>query len=85
MVRLKHCVVLADDATSTFAAAIHDHLELKRRNSALEFDMPLANYLPSHASRAVRPVEDDPALEDEDTLPRVMWPASGTEPTFPGA
>jgi hypothetical protein len=76
---------VTDDATSTFASAIHDHLELKRRNSALEFDMPLSNYLPSYASRALRPFEDDPGLEDEDTLPSVMWPAGGTEPTFPGA
>jgi hypothetical protein len=35
--------------------------------------MPLANYLPTHAIRA-RPVEDHPGLEDEDTLPSVMWP-----------
>lgn len=37
--------------------------------------MPLVNYLPSSASRAVQPVEDDPGLEDEDTLPSVMWPS----------
>jgi hypothetical protein len=45
----------------------------------------VTNYLPSHASRAVRPVEDDLGLEDEDTLPSVMCQASATEPTFPGA
>ena len=46
--------------------------------------MPLSNYLPSYASRAVRPVEDDPGLEDEDTLPSVMCQASATEPTSRG-
>jgi hypothetical protein len=65
---------VADDATSSFAAAIHDHLELKRRNSALEFDMPLSNYLPRNVSRAVHPVEERPEFEDEDTLPSVRWP-----------
>jgi hypothetical protein len=66
---------VADDATSSFAAAIHDHLELKRRNSALEFDMPLVNYLPRNTSRALQPVEEVSSLDDEDTLPSVRWPS----------
>jgi hypothetical protein len=37
--------------------------------------MPLANYLPGHANRAVRQIEDDPGIEDEDTLPSVVWPS----------
>jgi hypothetical protein len=62
-----------------FAAAIHDHLELKRRNSALEFDMPLANYMPSSGSYLPsRPSQGDQEVdlspEDEDTLPGVTWP-----------
>jgi hypothetical protein len=45
---------------------------LKRKNAALEFEMPLANYLPP---RAMPAVENDPELaEDEDTLPGVSWP-----------
>jgi hypothetical protein len=68
-----------DDATSSFAAAIHDHLELKRRNAALEFDMPLTNYTPSRARvvdarTSQNRQEVDLTLEDEDTLPGVAWP-----------
>jgi hypothetical protein len=37
--------------------------------------MPLVNYLPSNASPAAQPVDKDSGLEDEDTLPGVMWPS----------
>jgi hypothetical protein len=51
-----------DEPAPTFADAIHEHLELRRRNAALEFEMPLANYLP--AQRA----DDEETHEDADTL-----------------
>src|SRR5213078_2079032 len=33
------------DTTSLFAQVIQDHLELKRRNAALEHEMPLERYM----------------------------------------
>jgi hypothetical protein len=67
--------VLSDGANTSFAAAIHDHLELKRRNAALEFDMPLENYLSGHARKSAKRIENDSwREEDEDTLPGVSWP-----------
>jgi hypothetical protein len=65
---------LSDDATFSFAEAIHDHLELKRQNAALEFDMPLARYLSVLTSQTVPRVEDDVGIDEEDTLANVAWP-----------
>jgi hypothetical protein len=71
---------MPDDATSSFAAAIHDHLELRRRNAALEPEMPLASYLPPPASQEAGRVGRRAKLdEDEDTLANAVWP------TQPGA
>ena len=36
---------MAVDAPSMFAQVIQDHLELKRRNAALEHEMPLDKYM----------------------------------------
>ena len=36
---------MAVDSASMFAQVIQDHLELKRRNAALEHEMPLDRYL----------------------------------------
>ena len=36
---------MAVDTPSMFAQVIQDHLELKRRNAALEHEMPLERYL----------------------------------------
>ncbi len=36
---------MAVDAPSMFAQVIQDHLELKRRNAALEHEMPLEKYM----------------------------------------
>jgi len=36
---------MAVDAPSMFAQVIQDHLELKRRNAALEHEMPLGKYM----------------------------------------
>ena len=46
------------DSASLFAAVIQEHLELKRRNAALEHEMPLEKYMPR------RPVREPPALQD---------------------
>jgi hypothetical protein len=65
---------MSDDATPSFAAAIHDHLELRRRNASLEFEMPLANYLGS-AADIRRNVEDRVGFDDEeDTIANVVSP-----------
>src|SRR3954454_25079606 len=36
---------MAVDTTSIFSEVIQDHLELKRRNAALEHEMPLGKYM----------------------------------------
>jgi len=63
---------MSDDERASFAAAIHDHLELKRRNAALEFEMPLASYLRTEARQASTKGEHAVRLEDEDTLANVL-------------
>jgi hypothetical protein len=68
---------LPDDSTSLFAAAIHDPLELRRRNAPLEHEMPLARYMPWQPKDGARTVKNDAARGDEDTLTNVVWP----EPT----
>jgi hypothetical protein len=67
---------MSDDATFSFASAIQDHLELKRRNASLEFEMPLARYLRGNANDdGGTPVSDtDATYEDEDTVANVRWP-----------
>lgn len=66
---------MPDDSISPFAAAIHEHLELKRRNAALEFDLPLANYLPQRLSEAAPPPPvENAVVDDEPTLTNVRWP-----------
>ncbi|MCW2963000.1 MAG: hypothetical protein JWO17_252, partial [Actinomycetia bacterium] len=36
---------MAVDTSSMFSQVIQDHLELKRRNAALEHEMPLGKYM----------------------------------------
>ena len=46
------------DKDSTFARVIEDHLELKRRNTDLEREMPISGYHvddPSRTTRSSRP------------------------------
>jgi hypothetical protein len=63
---------MPDDSGSTFAAAIYDHLELKRRNAALEYEMPLSRYMPWRAIDDDQPRKTDAEFEDyEDTLTNV--------------
>jgi hypothetical protein len=48
------------DTSSLFASVIQDHLELKRRNSALEHEMPLGKYLSDD------PFENHPLFKTEE-------------------
>jgi hypothetical protein len=59
-----------------FAAAIQDHLELRRQNAVLEVEMPLANYMRTlDESQRVQPVEGDAGSQEDDTLSNVSWPS----------
>src|SRR5436305_1639059 len=51
---------MAVDTPSYFAQVIHDHLELKRRNSLIEGDMPLDRYM--HED----PFENHPLFKTEE-------------------
>ena len=48
------------DTTSLFAAVIQEHLELRRRNAALEHEMPLERYMPDD------PFENHPLFKTEE-------------------
>jgi hypothetical protein len=79
------------DTSSLFASVIQEHLELRRRNAALEHEMPLKRYMPDD------PFENHPLFKTEeqarieDTLdgvqtivdePSVEWSAAA-EAAFP--
>ena len=51
---------MAVDTSSMFAQVIQEHLELKRRNSALEHEMPLGKYM--HED----PFENHPLFKTEE-------------------
>src|SRR5690242_21516665 len=51
---------MAVDTSSMFAQVIQDHLELKRRNAALEHEMPLERYLTDD------PFENHPLFKTEE-------------------
>jgi hypothetical protein len=51
---------MAVDTPSLFAQVIQEHLELKRRNSALEHEMPLEKYM------ADDPFENHPLFKTEE-------------------
>jgi hypothetical protein len=51
---------MAVDTSSMFARVIQEHLELKRRNSALEHEMPLGKYM------AEDPFENHPLFKTEE-------------------
>ena len=51
---------MAVDTPSMFAQVIQDHLELKRRNAALEHEMPLQRYLTDD------PFENHPLFKTEE-------------------
>ena len=58
---------------TTFARVIEDHLELKRRNSNLDGDMPLTRY------RVDDPFENHPLFKTEEQA-RVEDTLDGSEP-----
>lgn len=51
---------MAVDTASMFAQVIQDHLELKRRNAALEHEMPLQKYMSDD------PFENHPLFKTEE-------------------
>ncbi|HVC86447.1 MAG TPA: hypothetical protein VNC40_03375 [Gaiellaceae bacterium] len=51
---------MAVDTASMFAQVIQDHLELKRRNAALEHEMPLEKYMSDD------PFENHPLFKTEE-------------------
>jgi hypothetical protein len=51
---------MAVDTSSMFAQVIQEHLELKRRNSALEHEMPLGKYMSED------PFENHPLFKTEE-------------------
>ena len=81
---------MAVDTPSMFAQVIQEHLELKRRNSALEHEMPLERYLtddpfenhPLFKTEEQARIEDTmdgvPGIEAEQT--HLDWPT--TDDTF---
>ncbi len=48
------------ETSSLFAAVIQEHLELRRRNAALEHEMPLVKYMPDD------PFENHPLFKTEE-------------------
>lgn len=61
------------EATSLFSQVIQEHLELKRRNSELEGDMPLASY------ELDDPFDNHPLFKSEEQA-RLEETMDGTEP-----
>src|SRR4029078_6527010 len=78
------------DSPSMFAAVIQEHLELKRRNAALEHEMPIEKYMnddpfehhPLFKAEEQARVEDtmDGVQSIEDEVTSLDWPVS--EDTF---
>ena len=66
---------MAVDAPSMFAQVIQDHLELKRRNAALEHEMPLGKYMSDD------PFENHPLFKTEEQarIEETMDGVSGIE------
>ena len=81
---------MAVDTPSMFAQVIQDHLELKRRNAALEHEMPIEKYMaedpfenhPLFKTEEQARVEDtmDGVQSIEDEATSLDWPTS--EDTF---
>ena len=66
---------MAVDSASMFAQVIQEHLELKRRNSALEHEMPLEKYMHDD------PFENHPLFKTEEQA-RIEETMDGVEPDF---
>ena len=61
------------ETTSLFATVIQEHLELRRRNAALESEMPLERYMPDD------PFENHPLFKTEEQA-RLEETMDGAEP-----
>jgi hypothetical protein len=64
---------MSSETESTFARAIEEHLELRRRNSTLDRDMPIDRY------RVDDPFENHPLFKTEEQA-RLEETLDGTEP-----
>jgi hypothetical protein len=66
---------MAVDTSSMFAQVIQDHLELKRRNAALEHEMPLEKYISDD------PFQNHPLFKTEEQarIEETMDGATGIE------
>jgi hypothetical protein len=84
----------ADTATQ-FSAVIQEHLELRRRNAALEHEMPLERYMPDDPfeNHPLFKTEEQARIEDTldgaqsivDEPTSVEWPAAALIPDEPPA
>jgi hypothetical protein len=78
---------MAVETPSLFAQVIQDHLELKRRNAALEHEMPLDRYLSDDPfeNHPLFKTEEQARVEDtmDGALSIVDWPT--VEDTFVNA
>ena len=80
------------DTASLFATVIQEHLELRRRNAALEHEMPLERYMPDDPfeNHPLFKTEEQARIEDTldgaqtivDEPTSVEWPAA-SEAAFP--
>ena len=83
------------ESPSLFAQVIQEHLELKRRNSALEHEMPLTRYMSDdpfenhplfkseEQARIEETMDGEPAAEL--SAERVPWPGEETAESVEGA
>ena len=81
-----------EDTTSLFASVIQEHLELRRRNAALEHEMPLERYMPDDPfeNHPLFKTEEQARIEDTldgaqtivDEPTSLEWPAA-SEAAFP--
>ena len=80
------------DTASLFATVIQEHLELRRRNAALEHEMPLERYMPDDPfeNHPLFKTEEQARIEDTldgaqtivDEPTSLEWPAA-SEAAFP--
>ena len=80
------------DTSSLFASVIQEHLELRRRNAALEHEMPLERYMPDDPfeNHPLFKTEEQARIEDTldgaqtivDEPTSLEWP-SASEAAFP--
>ena len=82
------------DTTSVFATVIQEHLELRRRNAALEPEMPLERYMPDDPfeNHPLFKTEEQARIEDTmdgaqsivDEPTSLEWPAESSFPVEDG-